>query len=67
MSEPAASALEFPGDPDDVPGLAHAEEVDLPIHDGMFTAEEYPHPIGWGHRSFPGHSPSRAAPASGAC
>ena len=51
--EPALGLGAFPVDRDDIPGLALAEEVDLLIHDTMFTAEEYPSHVGWGHSSLP--------------
>jgi len=51
--EPALGLEEFPGDRDYVPGLGLAEGVDLLIHDTMFSAEEYPRHIGWGHSSLP--------------
>ncbi len=49
--EPVLGLCEFPEDPDDIPGLGLAEGVDLLIHDAMYTAEEYPRHIGWGHSS----------------
>ena len=49
--EPALGHDELPSDPDDVPGLGLAEGVDLLIHDAMFTPEEYPRFVGWGHSS----------------
>jgi phosphoribosyl 1,2-cyclic phosphodiesterase len=50
--EPALGLEVFPGDPDYVPGLSLAQDVDLLIHDAMFTAEEYPRYVGWGHSSL---------------
>ena len=50
--EPALGLADFPGDPDYVPGLGLADGVDLLIHDAMFTAEEYPRYVGWGHSSL---------------
>jgi phosphoribosyl 1,2-cyclic phosphodiesterase len=50
--EPALGLADFPGDPDYVPGLGLADGVDLLIHDAMFTAEEYPRYVGWGHCSL---------------
>jgi phosphoribosyl 1,2-cyclic phosphodiesterase len=47
--EPALGADDFPGDPDYISGLGLARDADLLIHDTMFTAEEYPRYIGWGH------------------
>ena len=43
---------DFAGDPDYVPGLGLADGVDLLIHDAMFTADEYPRYVGWGHSSL---------------
>ncbi|MEN8183304.1 MAG: MBL fold metallo-hydrolase, partial [Myxococcota bacterium] len=51
--EPALGLAELPSDPDDVPGLGLAEGVDLLIHDTMFTPDEYPRYVGWGHSSYP--------------
>lgn len=51
--EPALGAIEFPGDPDYLPGIGLAEGVDLLIHDCMFSADEYPRYVGWGHSSIP--------------
>jgi phosphoribosyl 1,2-cyclic phosphodiesterase len=51
--EPALGVTEFPGDLDYLPGLGLAQGVDLLIHDTMFTAEEYPRHVGWGHSSLP--------------
>lgn len=50
--EPALGDDDFPGDPDFVPGLGLARDADLLIHDAMFTSEEYPRHIGWGHPSL---------------
>jgi phosphoribosyl 1,2-cyclic phosphodiesterase len=50
--EPALGLEVFPGDPDYVPGLSLAQDVDLLINDAMFTAEEYPRYVGWGHCSL---------------
>jgi phosphoribosyl 1,2-cyclic phosphodiesterase len=50
--EPALGAADFPGDPDYLPGLDLAEGVDLLIHDAMFTTQEYPRYVGWGHSSL---------------
>ena len=50
--EPALGADDFPGDPDYVPGLGLARDADLLIHDTMFTSEEYPRYVGWGHPSL---------------
>jgi len=51
--EPTLGLEEFPRDLDDVPGLGLAEGVDLLIHDTMFSAEDYPQHVGWGHSSLP--------------
>jgi phosphoribosyl 1,2-cyclic phosphodiesterase len=51
--EPALGAHEFPGDPAYLPGLGLAEGVDMLVHDCMFTEEEYPRFVGWGHSSIP--------------
>jgi len=51
--EPALGLQELPDDLDYVPALGLAEGVDLLIHDTMFTAEEYPRHVGWGHSSLP--------------
>jgi phosphoribosyl 1,2-cyclic phosphodiesterase len=50
--EPALGLDEFPGDLDYVPGLDLAEGVDLLIHDTMYSDEEYPKHVGWGHSSL---------------
>ena len=50
--EPALGHDSLPDDPDDIPGLGLAEDVDLLIHDAMYTAEEYPRHVGWGHSSL---------------
>jgi phosphoribosyl 1,2-cyclic phosphodiesterase len=50
--EPALGLDEFPGDPDFIPGLGLARDVDLLIHDAMYTAAEYPQHVGWGHSSL---------------
>jgi phosphoribosyl 1,2-cyclic phosphodiesterase len=50
--EPALGLADFPGDPDYVPGLGLADGVDLLIHDAMFTTDEYPRYVGWGHSSL---------------
>ncbi len=51
--EPALGLTELPSDPEDVPGLGLAEGVDLLIHDSMYTENEYPRYVGWGHSSHP--------------
>jgi len=50
--EPALGADDFPGDPDYVSGLGLARDADLLIHDTMYTTEEYPRYVGWGHSSL---------------
>lgn len=50
--EPALGLDAFPGDLDDVPGLGLAQGVESLIHDAMYTAEEYPQHVGWGHSSL---------------
>lgn len=50
--EPALGYEALPTDPDDIPGLGLAEGVDLLIHDAMYTVDEYPRHVGWGHSSF---------------
>jgi len=50
--EPALGLDAFSGDLDYVPGLGLAQDVDLLIHDAMYTAEEYPQHVGWGHSSL---------------
>ncbi len=50
--EPALGLTNFPDDFDYIPGLGIAHGVDLLIHDAMFTAEEYPRFVGWGHSSL---------------
>lgn len=50
--EPALGLEEFPCDPDYIPGLGLAQGVDLLIHDAMYTTEEYPRCVGWGHSSL---------------
>ncbi len=50
--EPALGADDFPGDLDYVSGLGLARDADLLIHDTMYTTEEYPRYVGWGHSSL---------------
>ena len=50
--EPALGLTNFADDLDYIPGLGIAHGVDLLIHDTMFTAEEYPRFVGWGHSSL---------------
>ena len=51
--EPALGAQQFPGDPDWLSGFALASDVDLLIHDAQYSADEYPHHVGWGHSALP--------------
>jgi phosphoribosyl 1,2-cyclic phosphodiesterase len=51
--EPALGADDFEKDPAWISGLEVADGADLLIHDAQFTAEEYPHFVGWGHCSIP--------------
>jgi phosphoribosyl 1,2-cyclic phosphodiesterase len=51
--EPALGLDALPDDRDDIPGLGLAQGVDLLIHDAMYTADEYPLHVGWGHSSLP--------------
>lgn len=51
-NEPILGLEAFPVDTDDVPGLGLARDVDLLIHDAMFTSEEYSRHVGWGHSSL---------------
>jgi phosphoribosyl 1,2-cyclic phosphodiesterase len=50
--EPALGLDALPDDPGDIPGLGLAEGADLLIHDAMYTDEEYPRHVGWGHSSL---------------
>ena len=50
--EPFLGLAEIPGDPDWIPGLCLARDVDLLIHDAQFSHEEYPRFVGWGHSSI---------------
>lgn len=50
--EPVLGTPDFTGDPDYISGLGLARNADLLIHDTMFTAEEYPRYVGWGHSSL---------------
>jgi phosphoribosyl 1,2-cyclic phosphodiesterase len=47
--EPALGAHGFPGAPEWTSGWELAAGVDLLIHDGQYTAAEYPNHLGWGH------------------
>lgn len=49
--EPALGLGALPADPGDIPGLGLAQDVDLLIHDAMYTVDEYPQRVGWGHSS----------------
>jgi phosphoribosyl 1,2-cyclic phosphodiesterase len=50
--EPALGAKSFPDQAEWLSGFELAEGADLLIHDGQFTAEEYPNHVGWGHSSI---------------
>lgn len=50
--EPALGLDAFPGDLDYVPGVGLAQDVDLLIHDAMYSTAEYPQHVGWGHSSL---------------
>ncbi len=51
--EPALGALRFPSLPREwTSGGALAADVDLLIHDGQYSAAEYPGHCGWGHSSL---------------
>jgi phosphoribosyl 1,2-cyclic phosphodiesterase len=41
----------FPDNPRWTSGLALAHEADLLVHDGQYSADEYPRHRGWGHSS----------------
>lgn len=47
--EPALGAPNFPDSPEWTSGYAIAANVDLLIHDGQYSPEEYPNHVGWGH------------------
>ena len=47
--EVALGDEDFPGDPDFISGIGLARDADLLIHDTMFTCDEYPNYLGWGH------------------
>lgn len=51
--EPALGLPDLPRDRTLVPGLGLAEDVDLLIHDTMYSAVEYPQRVGWGHSALP--------------
>jgi phosphoribosyl 1,2-cyclic phosphodiesterase len=51
--EPALGSQEFPWDSEWISGIGLAEKVDLLIHDGQFTAQEYSTRRGWGHSAIP--------------
>jgi phosphoribosyl 1,2-cyclic phosphodiesterase len=48
--EPALSPA-FPSTPDWTSGADLAQDVDLLIHDGQYSADEYVDHVGWGHSS----------------
>jgi phosphoribosyl 1,2-cyclic phosphodiesterase len=50
--EPALGAPSFPIREDWTSGYGLAAGVDLLIHDGQYTAEQYPSHVGWGHSSL---------------
>jgi phosphoribosyl 1,2-cyclic phosphodiesterase len=51
--EPALAALRFPSLPREwTSGATLAAEADLLIHDGQYSAAEYPGHCGWGHSSL---------------
>jgi len=47
--EPALGVRNFPGPPEWTSGHALAANVDLLIHDGQYSLDEYPNHVGWGH------------------
>ena len=50
--EPALGVAHFPLSPEWTSGYDLAHKVDLLIHDAMYSAEEYPKYVGWGHSSI---------------
>lgn len=50
--EPALGVAAFPGPPPWTSGFDLAAGVDLLIHDGQYTADEYATRQGWGHSTF---------------
>lgn len=50
--EPALGQSGIIPDPKWISGFELADQVDLLLHDGNYTAEEYPKKIGWGHSSM---------------
>jgi phosphoribosyl 1,2-cyclic phosphodiesterase len=50
--EPALAWGDAPGSPDWTSGYSLAEDVDLLIHDGQYTAAEYADRVGWGHSAI---------------
>jgi phosphoribosyl 1,2-cyclic phosphodiesterase len=50
--EPALGLERFPGDADWTSGFDLARDVDLLIHDGQYTIDEYPGREGWGHSTI---------------
>lgn len=49
--EPTLGAVNFPNDREWTSGLDLAAGVDLLIHDGQYSEEEYEQRVGWGHSS----------------
>src|SRR5262249_34232851 len=49
--EPALGTVHFPVREDWTSGHSLAQGVDLLVHDGQYTHEEYPLHVGWGHSS----------------
>ena len=49
--EPALGVRPFPDEPQWTSGHALASGVDVLIHDGQYTRDEYPSHVGWGHSS----------------
>lgn len=50
--EPALGLGEIPSDPEWIPGIELARDVDLLIHDAQYSHDEYPRYVGWGHSSI---------------
>jgi phosphoribosyl 1,2-cyclic phosphodiesterase len=51
--EPALGLRDFPLRPEWTSGAALAADVDLLIHDGQYSGDEYAAHVGWGHSSLP--------------
>jgi phosphoribosyl 1,2-cyclic phosphodiesterase len=49
--EPALGTVHFPVSEDWTSGASLAQGVDLLVHDGQYTSEEYRLHVGWGHSS----------------